>query len=95
MELMAPQQSLHGMMKEQILTDLKDLVSTLWSPNFKQEKVKQLWREKQIKFQEEVKELSSKDLAWIEREYIPWHKDKVLPRLDNDVRERYKDSPLN
>ena len=82
-------------MKEQILSDMQDLVSTLRSPNFKQEKVRQLWREKQLRVLAAISKLSNQDLTWLESEYSLWHKANVLPHIDLDLRELAKSLKFN
>ena len=77
-------------MKEHILNDFKDLVSTVRSPNFNNEKVKQLWREKFIRVQEEMDQLSKEDLAWVTKEYSSWHKKNIIPYMDNGLTELAK-----
>jgi hypothetical protein len=75
------------MTKEQILEAVKELVRTLKSPNFKEPKVQQLWREKQIEVQESLQQLPASDLKWLNEEYLPWHKVEVLPDLDGEMAE--------
>ncbi len=69
------------MEKEQILSDLKDLIGSLYQgENLKDKRILKLWEEKKDKVFEAI--LKSDDLLWISEEYLRW--------LDKEFKDKEK-----
>jgi hypothetical protein len=71
--------------KEEVLTELQDVVKTLFSDNINHDFIKAKWRLKSKQVDEDVKALNSCDLLWLSEEYSKWHEIEVKPNIDTDL----------
>jgi hypothetical protein len=75
-------------MKEKILRDLIDLVQCLQKGKVKEKKIENLWREKLIRVQKEIENISKKDLQWLEEEYRIWAEENIV--LTDEQKDFFK-----
>ena len=69
------------MKKEEFLAGIKDMVLMLAGPNIKEPILRERWAKKVINLENESAKLSTKDVAWISKEFKVWHKVMIEPKI--------------